>query len=75
MNKNITFCIKTETFEGYVITNPFMFGRPEIVDIVNRGRIVPRTVRINENDELFFTWNGKTIILKEEFDHFDCFVE
>lgn len=76
MNKNITFCIKGETFKGYVITNPFMFGRPETVEITEGcENIVHRTIRINEEDELFFTWNGKTVILKEAFDHFDCFVK
>lgn len=76
MKKGIKFTVRGKKFEGVVYTNPFMFGRIEAVDVWD-GRTrnyVRRTVRVDSNDELFFTWNGKTVVLKEMIDHFECVV-
>ena len=79
MHTKITFSVRGETFAADVIRNPFMFGRAEVVDVQDNktGKIVPRTVKVDTTDgceELFFTWNGKKIIIKEKWDHFECYV-
>lgn len=77
MKKEINFTVSGIAFNGTIYTNPFMFGRAERVDIFDNRthRYVMKTIKIDDNDRLFFTWNGKTVFVKEMIDHFECEVE
>lgn len=68
MSGNFKFNVNGEEFEGYVI--PVFELKVGIYDNKS-NKIVTRTVRLDDNDNPFFTWNGKSCFIVGTFDDFE----